>query len=322
MEKYILDKEAKSVINDMLDAEDNGRKPMYLLSPNDARASYLAMRSALSPPAPKVGIIKNFKIPNPRRDIPCRYYRGLKNLNSTLLPVMVFFHGGGWVIGDLDTHDTICRQLSNQGNFDVISVDYRLGPEHPFPAAVEDAFLSIKWIATNGDKKLNIIKNKIAVCGDSAGGNLATVACLNSIENGPFICFQSLIYPSIDFGNKYNSHEKYDGLILSKELMDYFENHYLSNKKVISNEEQWKLAPIKSEKLAMLPPTFIAIAECDPLSDEGIEYSNRLKAEGVIVKTKIFPGQIHGFLTMGARISAANRLIKIISDYANKYFYI
>lgn len=321
MKKYSLDKEAKSVIDDMRAAESKGKLPMYLLSPSEARASYLAMRSALSPSPPKVGLIKNFKIPNPARDIPCRYYRGLKNLNSKQLPVMVFFHGGGWVIGDLDTHDTICRQLSNQGNFDVISVGYRLGPEYPFPAAVDDAILSINWIAKNSHKDLNILKDKIAVCGDSAGGNLATVVCINSLDNGPSICFQSLVYPSTDFGKKYNSHKKYDGLILSKELMDFFENHYLSNIKEISNNVQWKLAPIRSKKLSMLPPTFIAIAECDPLSDEGIEYSNRLKIEGVEVKTTIFPGQIHGFLTMGARISAANKLIKLISDFADKYFY-
>ncbi len=320
MEKFNLDKEAKSVIDDMIIAETNGRTPMHLLSPSDARKSYLAMRSALSPPTPKVGIIKNFNIPAKKHHIPCRYYRGLKNLNSMHLPVMIFFHGGGWVIGDLDTHDTICRQLSNQGNFDVISIDYRLSPEHPFPAAIDDAFTAVNWIAKNGSNTFKILNNKIAVCGDSAGGNLATVTCLNSINYGPFLSCQILIYPSVDIGNKYNSHTKYEGLILSRKLMDYFENHYIQDKRLIPNNELWKLAPINSKNLSKFPPTFISVAECDPLSDEGIVYSNKLKNAGVEVKTEIFSGQIHGFLTMGARISAANKLINMISNYADKQF--
>ena len=130
------------------------------------------------------------------------------------MPLTIFFHGGGWVIGDLDTHDVVCRQLANEGKFDVLSIDYRMGPEHRFPTAINDAINSINWIVKNS-LNFPINKEKIAVCGDSAGGNIAAVCCINSkINNGPKISFQALIYPSTHLGSHYKSKEKYDGYIL------------------------------------------------------------------------------------------------------------
>ncbi len=225
----------------------------------------------------------------------------------------VFFHGGGWVIGDLDTHDVVCRQLANLGDFDVISVNYRVGPENSFPAAVNDATSSINWIANN---KINlpIDSSKIAVCGDSAGGNLAAVCCINSkINSGPLITYQTLIYPATHMGNNYPSKNKYDGYILSKRLMKWFEEKYIGNNQGDFSYSDWRISPICYDYLHNLPPALIIIAGCDPLKDEGIAYAEKLKKSGNDVETIIFDGQIHGFLTMGARIDDADKLITMVA---------
>ena len=312
-----LHPEAFSIIKDIRIAENSGERiPMYNMNHLEARASYLAMRSALSPPAPKILKSINIKIPVENQKIRARYYRGINKDEKELLPLTIFFHGGGWVIGDLDTHDVVCRQLANEGQFDVLAIDYRMGPEHRFPTAIDDAINSINWVNKN-PLDLPIMNNKIAVCGDSAGGNIAAVCCINSKINAePKIKFQALIYPSTHLGSNYKSKEKYDGYILSKLLMKWFEEKYINKNQL----NDWRAAPILFEDLSNLPNTLIVVAGCDPLRDEGIAYGEALKKAGNKVEIKIFKGQIHGFLTMGARISDTNKLIKLVSEKITNSF--
>ena len=312
-----LHPEALSIIKDIRIAENAGERiPMYNMNHMEARASYLAMRSALSPPAPKILKSINIKIPVENQKISARYYRGVNKDEKELLPLTIFFHGGGWVIGDLDTHDVVCRQLANEGQFDVLAIDYRMGPEHRFPTAIDDAINSINWVNKN-PLDLPIMNNKIAVCGDSAGGNIAAVCCINSKINAePRIKFQALIYPSTHLGSNYKSKEKYDGYILSKLLMKWFEEKYINKNQL----NDWRAAPILFEDLSNLPNTLIVVAGCDPLRDEGIAYGEALKKAGNKVEIKIFKGQIHGFLTMGARISDTNKLIKLVSEKITNSF--
>ena len=178
-----LHPEALAIINDIRSAEKSGdRIPLYNMDHIEARNAYLAMRGSLSPPAPEVYKVIDIEIPVEGGNIKARYYRGINNHHNNILPITIFFHGGGWVIGDLETHDVVCRQLSNEGTFDVIAIDYRMGPEYRFPTAINDSITAITWVKNNASN-LPIDINKIAVCGDSAGGNIATVCCINSKIN-------------------------------------------------------------------------------------------------------------------------------------------
>ena len=309
-----LHPEALAIINDIRSAEKSGERiPLYKMNYIEARNAYLDMRGSLSPPAPEVYKIKNISIPVDSQNIKARYYRGINNNNNNKLPVTIFFHGGGWVIGDLDTHDVVCRQLANEGNFDVIAIDYRMGPEYRFPTAINDAIASVNWIKNN-PLNLPINVEKIAVCGDSAGGNIAAVCCISSKENlVPSISFQALIYPSTHMGAHYPSKEQYNGFILSKPLMNWFEEKYIDKDKL----NDWRAAPMLFKDLSNLTPSLIAVAGCDPLKDEGLAYGEALKKAGNNVETVIFDGQIHGFLTMGARIRDTAKLISLVSDRIN-----
>ena len=312
-----LHPEALAIINDIRSAEESGdRIPLYNMDHIEARNAYLAMRGSLSPPAPEVYNVIDIKIPVEGGNIKARYYRGINNPHNNILPITIFFHGGGWVIGDLETHDVVCRQLSNEGNFDVIAIDYRMGPEYRFPTAINDSIASITWVKNN-TSNLPIDINKIAVCGDSAGGNIATVCCINSkINLGTPISFQALIYPSTHMGAHYTSKEKYDGYILSKPLMSWFEDKYIDKDQL----NDWRAAPILFNDLTKLPPSLILVAGCDPLKDEGIAYGEKLKKAGNNVETKVFDGQIHGFLTMGARIKDTAKLISLVSNRIDNAF--
>ena len=316
MKKDELNPEALKIINDIERLEKNGeRVPLHKLNYIEARKSYLAMRGSLSPRPPHIYRVSNIKIPVKGKYINARYYRGFKN-EKKLLPVTIFFHGGGWVIGDLDTHDVICRQLAIKGNFDVISIDYGLAPEHKFPVAINESVEAINFIAHNS-LNLPYDKTKIALCGDSAGGNIAAVCCINAkINSFPLISFQALIYPSIHIGSNYPSREKYDGFILSKQLMSWFEEKYIDNKDL----NDWRAAPILYKNLKNLPPSLIVLAGCDPLKDEGIAYAKALKKSGNSVEVFEFKGQIHGFLTMGAKISDTRKLITLVCERINNSF--
>ena len=316
MKNNFLNKDAFEVISNLIEQEKTTNlKKMHELNVDEARKQYLKMREVLSPNPQDVYRVKNFNI----EDIKSRYYRGNKNKNNKILPILLFFHGGGWVIGDLDTHDVICRQLANISDFEIISVGYGLGPENPFPKAIEDSIKILSWVSQTD--QFPIDTNRIAVCGDSAGGNIATVLCIYNRDNlKKNILYQALIYPSTDIGGNYPSRKKYDGLILSKKLMDWFEKKYLNRNSDKNIYNDWRLAPIRSKSLKNLPPSLLLMAECDPLCDEGVAYAKRLKTEGNRVEQILFKGQIHGFITMGRKISDADKLISILSNRISRAF--
>jgi acetyl esterase len=220
-----------------------------------------------------------------------------------LSPCLVFFHGGGWVIGDLDSHDVVCRKLACEGELIVISVDYRLAPEHKFPAAVEDAITATKWIAANA-RQLGIDHSRLSVGGDSAGGNLAAVVAISArAGNGPHIAGQLLIYPATDFARKHPSHsEPETSILLTHSVIGWFMNHYLGDADI----NDWRASPARATTLIGLPPAHVLTAGADPLRDEGDEYAGRLKEAGVAVTYRHFPGQFHGFFTMGKLLNQAN----------------
>ncbi len=237
-----------------------------------------------------------------------RAYRPLGAKADEQLPALVYFHGGGWVIGDLDTHDVLCRQLANGARCTVYSVDYRLAPEHPFPAAVDDCLAAVKFVA--GRHKL------VAVGGDSAGGNLATVVALHSRDHGgPQIAYQLLIYPATDQRALHPSIQRNgEGYLLTKKSMDYFQAQYLPRKADLLD---WRASPLLAKTLAGLPPAYLITAGYDPLLDEGREYAERMAKEGVEVAYREYSDMVHGFILFGGVLDTANaRGVRVLREAA------
>ena len=285
--------------------QEAGRPPYETVPPTTARELYLAGRVVSNPEPPELESAKPLSISAPHGAIAARIYtpKTLRKTNG-LAPCLIFYHGGGWVIGDLDSHDVVCRKLAHEGELIVISVDYRLAPEHKFPAAVDDAITAAKWIAANA-QQLGIDAARLMVGGDSAGGNLAAVVALAARDgNGPEIAGQVLIYPATDFAMKTPSHSEPDtSILLTHSVIKWFCNHYLSGPADIDN---WQASPARAKTLAGLPPAYVLTAGGDPLRDEGDEYAARLKEAGVAVTYRHFPGQFHGFFTMGKLLNQAN----------------
>src|ERR1700736_687647 len=297
-----LDPDAAAVFKGYQEA---GRPPYETVSPAEARDLYLKGRVVTNPEPSELKSVEPLGIPAPHGAIPARIYtpKTLRKADG-MAPCLVFFHGGGWVIGDLDSHDVVCRKLANEGELIVISVDYRLAPEHKFPAAVDDAIAATKWIANNS-KQVGVDASRLMVGGDSAGGNLAAVVAISARDgNGPKIAGQVLIYPATDFAMTHPSHsEPETSILLTHTVIRWFCNHYLNGPADIDN---WKASPARATTLAGLPPAYVLTAGADPLRDEGEEYAKRLKEAGVSVTYQHFPGQFHGFFTMGKLLQQAN----------------
>ncbi len=280
--------------------------PYHMVSAGEARRLYKEMRAALSPPVPGVEAVRDLAASGPAGPIPLRLYRGLGTAAGAPLPLLVYFHGGGWTMGDLDTHDIVCRTLANRARCAVIAVDYRMGPEHKFPAAVEDCIAATRWVAEQGSA-LGIDAKRIAVGGDSAGGNLAAVVAIALRDaGGPALAFQALAYPATDQRLDSAAHAKFgEGYLLTRDNLLWFRDNYLDPR----DYDDWRASPIRAADLARLPPAHIITAGYDPLLDEGRAYSDRLVAAGVPVLYECFEGMAHGFLTMGGVVAAANHAL-------------
>jgi acetyl esterase len=306
-----LDPDAAAVFKAFQDA---GRLPYESGTPAEARELYLNGRVVSNPEPPELKSVQPLTIPSPAGSIPARVYTPM-TLRQTagVAPCLVFFHGGGWVIGDLDSHDVVCRKLADAGQLVVISVDYRLAPEHKFPAAVEDAIAATAWIAANAGQ-LGIDASRLSVGGDSAGGNLAAVVSIAARDgNGPAISGQVLIYPATDFAMTHPSHrEPETSILLTHSVIKWFSDHYLNG---AADATDWRASPARAVTLAGLPPTYVLTAGADPLRDEGDEYAQRLKDAGVPVTYRSFPGQFHGFITMGKLLQQANIAAAEIGDW-------
>jgi acetyl esterase len=306
-----LDPDASAVFKAFQEA---GRPPYESVTPPEARELYLKGRVVTNPEPPELEQVEPLSIPAPHGSIPARLYTP-KTLRkaSGLAPCLLFFHGGGWVIGDLDSHDVVCRKLAHEAELLVISVDYRLAPEHKFPAAVDDAITATKWVAANANA-LGIDASRLMVGGDSAGGNLAAVVSIAARDgNGPAIAGQVLIYPATDFAMTHPSHsEPETSILLTHSVIRWFSSHYLNG---AADIQDWRASPARAKTLTGLPPAYVLTAGGDPLRDEGDEYARRLKEAGVPVTYRHFPGQFHGFFTMGKLLHQANVAASEISAW-------
>ncbi len=306
--KTALDPQARAVIDLVI---RSGRPAYHQLSPKDARQLFRETRPASTPTPPQIGMVRDLTADGPLGPIPLRVYRPAGVPASTPLAVLVFFHGGGWVIGDLETHDVLCRQLTAGSGVSVVSVDYRLAPEHKFPAAVDDAWAATRWVVAHAGE-LAVDASRLAVGGDSAGGNLAAVVALLARDKGaPAIAVQVLIYPVTDLVGETRSYRDFaEGYLLTREGMRWFIAHYLTAE---AEAADWRASPLRAQSLAGLPPALIVTAGFDPLRDEGEAYAERLRDAGVRVDSVCYGGMIHGFVPMGRLLDTAGRAISLIA---------
>ena len=256
--------------------------------------------SAPRPPLPviEVGSVSDRVAPGPDGDLPVRIFRPQAPAPSTGVPAIVYFHGGGFVLGDLDTYDRGCRALCVGTDAVVVSVDYRLAPEHPFPAAVRDADAARQWVRAEA-AELGVDPTQMAVAGDSAGGTLTTVTAINArAEAGPPLRAQLLIYPGTEMGADTPSRRTYAaaGYFLRRPTIAFFEHCYLGESGARTDPGA---SPLLTPDLSGLPPAHIVLPECDPLHDEGLAYAERLRAAGVDVTVTEWAGMFHGFFNLG-----------------------
>ena len=276
--------------------EDAGYPPVSEGTPEAARKGFVAMSAGTVRPdqVVQVGSVEDLTVPGAAGDRPARLYRPATDGPH---PTVVYLHGGGFVLGDLETHDQTCRRLCLDVDVVVLAVDYRLAPEHPFPAGVEDAIAATRWAADQrlgGDARL-------AIAGDSAGGNFAAVVAQTVPE---LLAAQLLIYPTVDaFGDYPSRHQNESGYGLEVADMLWFHENYTGGADVAPDDPRF--SPLRAESLAGQPPAVVAVAEFDPLRDEGVAYADRLAADGVAVDLASYDGMIHGFVDMGAWSTAA-----------------
>ena len=289
--------------------EDKGIPPTHTLDPGEARAVYRDRRSFSQPAPPEVASVRDLEARGPGGPVPLRAYRPLGSADHAVLPVLVYYHGGGWVIGDLDTHDTLCRQLANLSGCAVVAVDYRMGPEHRFPAAVDDCIAATRWVRANASA-LKVDPARLAVGGDSAGGNLAAVVTLAARAAGDLpIAFQLLIYPATDQRRGAPSHTANgQGYLLTADTMAWFHDHYIADP---AQDLDWRASPLLHPDLGRLPPAFVLTAGYDPLRDEGLQYAQKLTEAGGRATLVCFERQIHGFILMGRVIDEAHAAVQL-----------
>ena len=300
-----LDPTVEVMLQQMAEAQGPALNEM---SPPEAREMYRTLNEAS--PKPEVTSVEDRKA----GEIPIRIYKVSEQGEQ---PVVVFFHGGGWVIGDLETHDSACRQLAIAAKCTVIAVDYRLAPEHPFPASIDDCFEATKWVAENA-VSLGVDAGKLSVAGDSAGGNLAACVCLKARDaSGPAIGFQLLIYPVTDASMNTESYEaNKDGYMLTRDGMQWFWDHYTGGQQVNNPHA----SPMSAPDLSGLPAACVITAEYDPLRDEGEAYGEALQAAGVTTNTVRFDGMIHGFIAMTDMLEGSRKAMDLAAAELKQVF--
>jgi acetyl esterase len=292
-------------IRALLDQQDaSGRPPLHQQSVPEARAFHLADARALNGPSAPVASVQDRAIPGPAGDLPVRVYTPE---GEPPFPIVVWFHGGGWVVGSLDTYDPLCRALAAAVPAVVVSVDYRLAPEHRYPAAVEDAYAATLWASRNA-AQLGGAQHRLAVAGDSAGGNLAAVVALGARDRGgPAIAFQLLVYPVLDAAADTASwREHAEGFHLTAAGMRWYWDHYLGGADGAAPDA----SPLRAASLGGLPPALVICAEHDVLRDEGEAYAARLRQAGVAATVSRYPGVVHGFFRWRAVTGAAEAALQ------------
>lgn len=287
-------------------ARQAGYPPFQNLTPDKARAAYAAAWASMQSDGGQVASVRDISIDGPGGALNVRIYRGAETQANAALPCMLYLHGGGWVIGNLESHDNLCRRLANVAGICVIAVDYRLAPENPFPAALDDAACALRWVQTNASE-LKVAAHAIAVGGDSAGGNLAASLALMG-RDGEFIApvYQALIYPAVDLTAKSASYQAVTADVpLTAATMHYFIGHYTP---VVSDRHFWRASPLLAASLKGVAPALVLTVAHDPLCDEGRAYAKRLADEGVRVSVLHLNDHVHGLLGMGKFVPAANHI--------------
>jgi acetyl esterase len=305
----MLDPQARALIDLMLARQV---PPVHTLTPQDARRMYLERRGFTQPEPPPVGEVRGLRTD---AGVPLRLYRP-QALGEK--PVLVYFHGGGWTMGDLDTHDVLCRQLCAAADVAVVAVDYRLGPEHRFPAAVDDCLAATRWVRQHA-AGLGLDATRLALGGDSAGGNLAAVTALLMRDAGDApAAFQLLIYPCTDMRYGAPSHvHNGQGYMLTRDSVNYFRAQYIADD---SQWADWRASPLLAPDLSRLPPALVLTAGYDPLRDEGLQYADALSAAGNRVQYICFERQIHGFITLGRVIDEAHTAVALCAAVLREAF--
>lgn len=288
------------------------RVPGHIPSVEEARGQLKKMAELMDSPAPALARMENKFIPGPAGEMPARLYSPVAHGEADL-PVLMFMHGGGFVQGDLDTHDAPCAKLARDAHCLVIALDYRLAPEHKFPAAVDDCIAAYKWLSDNvadwgGDAA------RIALAGDSAGGNLSAVIC-QQIKGGnvPMPAAQVLIYPATDFNADTPSHEELaDGFIIPRDRMLWYTEQYLNGD---GDKDDPRASPLLAKDFSGLAPAMVITGGFDPLRDEGRAYADKLSAAGVPIVYREWPGQIHAFISLTKMIPQGDACLREIADY-------
>ena len=285
----------------------NPAPKMWDVGAPQARVMFAGMREIFAPKGVPIGKVDSVEIPGPGGPLAARIYTPV-GLTGRVTPACLYFHGGGWVIGDLDTHDVICRRLANESGCRVIAVDYRLAPENKFPAAFEDAYAALVWAEANASSH-QINPNRLAVAGDSAGGNLAAaVALYTRLKGGPQLKYQVLFYPVTQARADTRSMADFaQGYFLERAGMDWFCDQYLPPEADLNDP---RVSPLAAKDVSGVAPAYVVVAGFDPLRDEGKAYADRLKAAGVAVDFVEFDSMIHGFIGMEGLVPQAGQALK------------
>jgi acetyl esterase len=274
--------------------------PMYTQTPERAKAAYEAGAGVLEVPKAPLARVQDFSIAS--RDgaaLPARLYAP----GPETMPVLLYFHGGGFTIGSIASHDTLCRELSRLARCAVVSLGYRLAPEHRFPTAVNDAWDALGWLAAHG-RELGCDTRRLAVGGDSAGGTLAAVCAILARDHGLALALQLLFYPGCAATEEAPSHQRYGhGLVLEEAHIEWFFDQYIAR----SQREDWRFAPLNAPDVEGVAPAWFGLAECDPLVDDALAYADKLRAAGVPVDLEIYRGVTHEFIKMGRVLPEARQ---------------
>lgn len=291
----MLDAEVRLFLDLLEKATAAGRPKLSDLPASVGRPAVDRMSCECEADPPDVARVIDGALPGPGGAIAYRRYWPL-GVDEKTIPTLVYYHGGGFVIGNIETHDSTCRRVANKSRCQVISIDYRLAPEHPFPAPVDDALAAFRHIRDNA-AAFDTAADRIAVGGDSAGGNLAAVVCQQAKKASETMpAFQMLIYPATDsVGHVASRRAKGEGYFLTQELMDWFFGHYTPAGTDLRDP---RMSPLLVEDLSGLPPAYVLTAGYDPLRDEGLAYATKLRATGVRTVYSEFPGTIHGFFSL------------------------
>ena len=310
----MLDPQARQFLQLMA---DNGAKPVHTLTAPQARAAYLQRRALSQPEGETVAHTQDHVLNHSGVSMAVREYRPMHAKADATLPAVLFFHGGGWTVGDLDTHDAVCRSLCNASGSAVFALDYRLGPEAPFPAAYDDALAAFAWLVQHASP-LHIDPARIAVGGDSAGGNIAAALCLGLRGQAAQPAFQLLIYPAVTMRPETDSyHRNGQGYMLTQDAMRWYTANYLSQD---SHADDWRASPLLATSHADLPPALVMTAGFDPLRDEGLLYADALSQAGVPTQYVCFERQIHGFITMGRVIDEAHTALALCGHALKRHW--